>query len=314
MRTADTPTAIDKATKHSSSSAHNPTPACDSTPTRAASHTAGQVVFLTGASSGIGKSTAIMLHNAGLKVYAAARRVECMQDLRALGIVVLYLDLLENESIEACVQEVLHQEGRIDVFVSNAGYGFYGAIEDVPLESARAQLDVNLFGFARLVQLIAPSMRAQNHGKIIAISSIAGRVWTPFGGWYHASKYALEGLCDSLRLELKPFGVDVILIEPGGIKTDWGVIAARHLREIGGNGAYAKSCEKYARALHQTYQGSSLSSPDTIARTIITAIRAKRPKTRYLVGFMARPMLYARRVLGDRLFDRLIAFAWGRSW
>lgn len=273
-----------------------------------------QVVFLTGASSGIGKATATMLHNAGYKVYAAARRVEAMQDLRELGVSVLYLDLLQEDSISACVGEILRAEGRIDIFISNAGYGFYGAVEDVPLESARAQLEVNLFAFARLVQLIAPSMRARGQGRIIAVSSVAGRVWTPFGGWYHASKFALEGLCDSLRLELGEFGIEMILIEPGGIKTEWGIIAARHLAETSRDGAYATSCARYAAALSGTYQGRSLSSPMLIARTICKAIAAKRPKTRYLVGFMARPMLYARFILGDRLFDRLIRFGWGRSW
>lgn len=273
-----------------------------------------QVVFLTGASSGIGKETAVILHNAGYKVYAAARRIECMQDLQDMGICVVFIDLLQEESIRLCVESVMQKEGGIDILISNAGYGFYGAVEDTPLESAKAQLEVNLFAFAHLVQLIAPSMRAKGAGKIIAVSSIAGKVWTPFGGWYHASKFALEGLCDSLRLELKPFGIAVIIIEPGGIKTDWGIIAARHLREISESGAYKQQCEHYARALEQTYQGSSLSSPSLIARTIYQAISAKIPKTRYLVGFMARPMLYAKRLLGDRLFDTIIAYAWGKRW
>lgn len=275
---------------------------------------AQQVVFLTGASSGIGKDTAKMLHNAGYKVYAAARRVNLMQDLQDMGICVVFVDLLQADSIASCVESIVQKEGGIDIFINNAGYGFYGAIEDTPLESARAQLEVNLFAFAHLVQLIAPKMREKRAGKIIAVSSIAGKVWTPFGGWYHASKFALEGLCDSLRLELKPFGIEVIIIEPGGIKTDWGIIAARHLREISDSGAYRERCGHYAKALEQTYQGSSLSSPNLIAHTIYKAITAKSPKTRYLVGFMARPMLYAKRLLGDKLFDKIIAYAWGRAW
>jgi short-subunit dehydrogenase len=157
-----------------------------------------------------------------------------MKDLESDGIRVLQLDLTDEDSIEACVKSIIEREGRIDILVNNAGYGSYGAIEDVPISEARRQFEVNLFGLARLTQAVLPSMRAKRFGRIVNISSIAGKIYTPFGAWYHATKFALEGFSDCLRLEVEPFGINVVVVVPGGIKTEWGTIAAEHLRKTSG--------------------------------------------------------------------------------
>jgi len=164
------------------------------------------VALVTGASSGIGKETVKKLLEAGYTVYAAARRVEKMNDLADLGASILKMDVTDRVSIEAGVTNILYGERSIDVLVNNAGYGSYGAIEDVPLEEVRRQFEVNIFGLARLTQLVLPGMREKRFGKIVNVSSMGGKIYTPFGGWYHATKHALEGLSDSLRLETAPFG------------------------------------------------------------------------------------------------------------
>ena len=265
-----------------------------------------KTALVTGASSGIGKMVARELNAAGFTVFAAARRMEKMQDLQAEGITPVALDLTEDASIQACVEQVLTAAGHLDILVNNAGYGSYGAIEDVPLEEARRQFEVNLFGMARLIQLVTPSMRAQRFGKIVNVSSMGGKIWTKFGGWYHATKYAVEGFSDCLRMELKPFGIDVIVVEPGGIKTDWGIIAANHLKATSAQGAYAQAAEKAADGMIRNYSGQMLSKPELIAKTIRRAVTCRRPKTRYLVGFGAKPMVWTHKLFGDRVFDWVI--------
>ena len=265
-----------------------------------------KVALITGASSGIGREIARTLAATGFTVYAAARRVDRMADLAQLGITPVALDLTVDSSIEACVQTVLAREHRLDVLVNNAGYGSYGAVEDVPLEEARRQFEVNLFGMARLIQLVAPSMLAAHSGKIVNISSMGGKIWTKFGGWYHATKYAVEGLSDCLRLELQPFGIDVIVVEPGGIKTDWGILAAENLKHTSAGGAYAEAAAQAADGMIKNYSGSMLSSPALIAKTVRRAVTARRPRTRYLVGFGAKPMVWTHKIFGDRVYDWVI--------
>ena len=265
-----------------------------------------QVILITGASSGIGKEAARTLKKAGSIVYGAARRSEMMKDLESDDIRVLQLDLTDEDSIEACVKSIIEREGRIDVLVNNAGYGSYGAIEDIPISEARRQFEVNLFGLARLTQAVLPSMRAQRFGRIVNISSIAGKIYTPFGGWYHATKFALEGFSDCLRLEVERFGINVVVVEPGGIKTEWGTIAAEQLRKTSGSGAYAEEANKAANRMLHAYRGDRLSPPSLIADAILRAVAARKPRTRYAVGFGAQPMLILRRWLSDRMFDRLI--------
>ena len=180
-----------------------------------------KIVLITGASSGIGKATAKLLLKKGYIVYGAARRLDKMKDLEQLGAKLLHMDLTDDSIMVSGIEEIITCEGRIDVLINNAGFGSYGAIEDVAIESARYQLEVNVFGAARLMQLVLPYMRKAQFGKIVNISSIGGKLANPFGGWYHASKFALEALSDSLRMEIKHFGIDVILIEPGGVKSEW---------------------------------------------------------------------------------------------
>jgi len=266
----------------------------------------GKIALVTGASSGIGKSTVEKLLAAGATVYAAARRVEKMQDLENLGAHLVKMDVTDDASVVAAINSILETEGSIDILVNNAGYGSYGAIEDVPIDEARRQFEVNIFGLARLTQLVLPQMRQNRYGKIVNISSMGGKIYTPLGGWYHATKHALEGFSDCLRLETQPFGIDVVIVEPGGIATEWGAIAAEHLKETSGHGAYAEAANKTADGMAAMYAGTRLSPPALIADTILQAVTAHRPKTRYATGYMARPVLFLRWLLSDRLFDRLV--------
>ena len=264
------------------------------------------VVLLTGASSGIGYDVAPLLVRYGYTVYGAARRVEKIEELASEGVKALSMDVTDEASMEAAVQQIIDAEGRIDVLINNAGYGSYGAIEDVPIDEARRQFEVNLFGLARLTQLVLPHMRARGRGRILNISSMAGRITMPLGAWYHATKYALEAFSDALRMEVEEFGIDVVIIEPGGIKTPWGLIAADYLEESSRNGVYAAQAQRVAANMRKLYSpSSSLSEPKVISRTILRALEARRPKTRYLVGFGAKPSVFLHTVLPDRLFDKV---------
>ena len=173
------------------------------------------VALITGASSGMGKDFALRLLSEGYVVYGAARRVERMREIETGGGVALTVDVTDDASLTAAVDRIIREQGRIDVLINSAGYGQMGALEDVPMDEARRQMEVNLIGVARLTQLCLPHMRARKSGRIINISSIGGKIATPLGGWYHASKFALEGYSDALRMEVRPFGIDVIVIEGG---------------------------------------------------------------------------------------------------
>jgi NAD(P)-dependent dehydrogenase (short-subunit alcohol dehydrogenase family) len=265
-----------------------------------------KVALVTGASSGIGMATALELYAKGFSVYGAARRIDKMQNLAAKGMNITALDVTDEASIVSCVDAILDKEGRIDVLVNNAGYGSFGPIEAVPMEEARRQLEVNLFGLARLIQLVLPAMRQNQYGKIVNISSMGGKVATPFGGWYHTAKFAVEGFSDCLRMEVAPFGIDVIVIEPGVIKTDWGIIAAEHLKQSSGKSAYAAPANRTAQALMRNYTGNLGTRPEIIAKTIGKAVTASKPKTRYLLGYGAKLSVFLKRISSDRAFDHVI--------
>jgi NAD(P)-dependent dehydrogenase (short-subunit alcohol dehydrogenase family) len=265
-----------------------------------------KTAFVTGASSGIGEATVRRLLSAGYKVFAGARRQDRMAGLAALGATLLSLDLTDDASTIAAVEAIKAQNGRIDVLVNNAGYGSYGALEDVPLEEAKRQFEVNVFGLARLCQLVLPTMRAQKSGKIVNITSIGGKIWEPLGSWYHATKFAVEGLSDCLRVEVGRFGIDVIVIEPGAIRTEWAGIARDGLLQVSGTGAYAELARRHARLLEAADTSSLTSPPDVVAKTILRAASARRPKTRYPTGGGARTILLLRKILSDRMFDRLM--------
>lgn len=263
-----------------------------------------KVALVTGASSGIGKETARLLTAAGFKVYAAARRTDRMGDLISSNIDLLAMDVTDDDSIQNGINTIITQMGRIDVLVNNAGYGSYGALEDVPMEEARYQFEVNVFGLARLTQLVLPYMRAQRSGKIINVSSIGGKIGEPHGSWYHATKFAVEGLSDSLRMELKEFGIDVVVVEPGAIKTEWASIARDKMLQTSGNTAYAALAHKHSAMFAKADKMGS--DPVVIAKTIRKAATASRPKTRYIAGSGAYPILFAKKILSDRMFDRLM--------
>ncbi len=265
-----------------------------------------KTAFVTGASSGIGEATAGRLLADGFRVYAGARRLDRMAGLAAAGAVLVPLDLTEDASTVAAVETIKAAAGRLDVLVNNAGYGSYGALEDVPMEEARRQMEVNVFGLARLCQLVLPTMRAQKTGKIVNVTSMGGMFGEPFGAWYHATKFAVEGLSDCLRMELAPFGIDVIIVEPGAIRTEWTAIAAEHLLRTSGTGAYAGFARRHAAMLGTAETSRLPSRPEVVARTIARAIAARRPRTRYATGGGAGFVLFLRRTLSDRMFDRLI--------
>ncbi len=265
-----------------------------------------KVIIITGASSGIGKATAIQLLREGFTVYAMARRVELMEDLKALGAKVFKLDVTSDFSMEEAINIVIKESGRIDGLVNNAGYGSYGALEEVSLDEARRQFEVNVFGLARMSQLVIPVMRQQKSGTIINITSIGGKIYMPFGSWYHSTKHAVEGLSDCLRLELEPFGIKVVMVEPGPIKTEWDSIAADHLLKASGNGVYQNAAKSFGKMLAASYEGNTASTPEVIAATIVKAIKAKNPKTRYAAGKMAKTLIFSRWLLSDKMFDGIV--------
>lgn len=265
-----------------------------------------KVILITGASSGIGFDAAQMLARQGHRVYAAARRVERMEPLKADGVQVIRMDVTDEASMQEGIA-VLHQaEGRIDVLVNNAGYGYFGAIENVSMEEARRQLEVNVFGLARLTQLVLPIMRQQGSGRIINTSSIAGKMVIYLGGWYNVTKYSVEAFSDALRMEVKPFGIDVVKIEPGAIKTDWGIIAAKNLKESSMGTAYEETGTAWANSMNWFYESNLGSSPAVIAKAISRAVNSRHPKTRYCKGRFSSMGLFFHEVLPERWWDALM--------
>ena len=270
-----------------------------------------RTALVTGASSGIGEATARKLKDLGFTVYGAARRTDRLQKLAQDGIHTVSMDVTDDSSMRSGIEQIVAATGRIDVLVNNAGYGSYGALEEVDIDEGRRQFEVNVFGAIRLAQLALPHMRAQGSGTIVNITSMGGKIYTPLGGWYHGTKFALEALSDCLRLEVKPFGIDVVVIEPGGIATEWGGIAAELVQETSGKGPYAPQAAAVAKTLRPGASPNRNSPPSVIAEAVGKAVTAKRPKTRYAVGFGARPLIAARRLLPDRMFDTLIRRAVG---
>lgn len=264
-----------------------------------------KVILITGASSGIGKETAKLLAKEGHIVYGAARRIDKMADLKLAGVHLISMDVTDENSLKAGVDNIIASEKRIDVLINNAGYGSYGSLEDVVISEAKYQFEVNIFGLARLTQMILPYMRKQRSGRIINISSMGGKFGEPHGAWYHATKFALEGLSDSLRMEMKQFNVDVVVIQPGGIKTEWNKIARENLVKVSGNTAYKDLVAKHFNMLEKG-DGKMASEPIVIANVIRKAVTANRPKTRYKAGFGAKPLLFLKSILSDRMFDKFM--------
>jgi NAD(P)-dependent dehydrogenase (short-subunit alcohol dehydrogenase family) len=265
-----------------------------------------KVVLITGASSGMGKETAVTLARQGHIVYGAARRVDRMGDLVKAGGHAVALDVTDEAKVREVVARILDEAGQIDVLINNAGFGLYGAVEDTSLDDARRQFDVNLFGVAAMTKAVLPAMRAEKSGRIINITSMGGKLHTPLGAWYHASKHALEGWSDCLRLEVSQFGIDVVIVEPGAIATEFGAVLTQPMVDRSGNGPYGQMTRAVAKATNATYEKGGSSPVSVVAKTISKANAAKRPKTRYVVGKYARPLLFMRRWLSDRAFDGIV--------
>ncbi|MCT4631901.1 MAG: oxidoreductase [Firmicutes bacterium] len=265
-----------------------------------------KVVLVTGASSGIGFETCKQLISRGFVVYGAARRLERMKVIEKMGARILYLDVTNDKSIVDCINKIIDEEGRIDVLINNAGYGIFGSLEDVSLEEARRQMEVNVFGLARITQIIIPNMRKLKSGRIINITSIGGKITTPFGGWYQASKYALESLSDSMRMDLKSFGIDVAIIEPGGVKTEWSDIMLDNFINTTSE-IYIDAAKKVANGTRKSYESEKMSKPSDIAKTVVRAVTDKKVKTRYVCGHQAKMALFMRRILSDKLFDKVVS-------
>lgn len=265
-----------------------------------------KVALVTGASSGMGKDFARALLSEGMVVYAAARRVAQMDDLKQLGAIPLKMDVTSEEDIQAVVRTIEAEHGGVDVLINNAGVSMLGAMEDISIAEARYQFEVNLFGAARLTQLVLPAMRKKQAGRIINISSLAGKMYAPFGSWYHASKHALEGWSDCLRLELAQFNIDVVIIEPGAIATEMIATMSEPMLKRSGNGPYGKSAHALAKFFRKSFEKNDVSPPKVITDLVIKAVRARKPRTRYSGGKDAFPLLLLRRWLSDRTFDKLV--------
>ena len=264
------------------------------------------VALVTGASSGIGKAIAAQLLDDGYVVYTAARRVEKMADLEKLGAIPIKMDITNEDDVINLVEKIKQQHAGVDLLVNNAGFGSYGAMEDTTIEDAKYQFEVNLFGLARLTQAVLPYMREKKAGRIVNITSMGGKIYTALGSWYHATKHALEGWSDCLRLELAPFSIDVIIIEPGIIKTEFGTTLLGPMLERSGNSVYGSMANAVAEATKQSYEKGGGSDPSLVAKAVSKALKARKPKTRYAVGKFAKQLIFLRKWFGDRVFDKVI--------
>jgi NAD(P)-dependent dehydrogenase (short-subunit alcohol dehydrogenase family) len=268
-------------------------------------------VLVTGCSSGIGAATAARLAGSGRRVYATARRPESLAALEARGCRTLALDVTDEDSMRAAVGAVEAAEGAVGVLVNNAGYSQSGAVESVSMDDVRRQFETNVFGLARMCQLVLPGMRAQGWGRIVNVSSMGGRLTFPGGGLYHATKHAVEALSDALRFEVRGFGIHVIVIQPGLIRTRFGETAAGGIDPgSAAAGPYAAFNRAVAQSTVSVYERGPLGrlggSPDAVARRIEVALRAPKPRARYPVTASARLLMLQRRLLPDAAWDAML--------
>jgi len=268
-----------------------------------------KAVLITGCSTGIGRATAERLARQGHPVYATARRLESIADLAQHGCKLLALDVCDESSMQQGVAAVERDHGAVGVLINNAGYGSEGPVEEVPMSEVRRQFETNVFGLLRRTQLALPGMRRQRWGKVVNLSSMGGRMTLPGGGIYHATKYAIEALSDALRFEVRGFGVDVIVIEPGAIKTEFGNTAIARVDALGGSADYAAFRGLLKQQIRNAYEGPMAAfavGPEVVAKVIENAIGARRPRTRYVITAGARMLIGLRRVLPDRAFDAFL--------
>lgn len=269
-----------------------------------------KIILITGASSDIGYAAAELLAKNGYKVYGGARRLEKMAPLKEYGIVPIALDVTNQDSARAAVNQIISAEGKIDVLFNNAGYGAYGPIETVSLENAQMQMDVNVIGVARMSQLVLPHMRKQNAGHILITSSVGGKITSYLGGWYHVSKFAVEALGNSIRMDSEKFGINVSIIEPSGVLTEWSVIAADHLESTGKGTIYEAECHKVADYYRKGYtagkENATFNSSEALAYLVKRAIEAKKPRTRYQDSMLAKISILMSRLCSDKFLDKMM--------
>jgi NADP-dependent 3-hydroxy acid dehydrogenase YdfG len=265
-----------------------------------------KAVLITGCSSGIGEATARRLAAGGWTVYATARRLEAIEHLKDAGCRTLALDVTDEASMRAAADEVQRVEGAVGVLINNAGYSQGGAIESVPLEAARSQFETNVFGLIRMTQLVLPAMRAQHWGKVVNIGSMGGKLTFPGGGLYHATKYAVEAISDALRFEVKGFGIDVVLLEPGLIVTEFAANAVAKASEAMTDGPYTEFDAKVSALTTGVYEGPMRhlgGGPEVVAKAIDKAISRRRAPSRVPVTASARLSILQRKLLPDRVWD-----------
>lgn len=260
--------------------------------------------LVTGASSGIGKAIALKLIQAGIPTWASARRLETLQELKEAGCRVIQLDVTDEESRKNAVAEIEKEHGAIGYLINNAGYEQTGPVEEVSLDAARAQFEVNVFGLMRMTQLVLPGMRDKGFGRIINISSIGTLFSAPMVGVYHATKYAVEALSDSLRMEVRPFGIDVIDIQPPGVRTRFISTGNDLLPKTGDNSPYAEGKAAFEEKTKK--MTSDLIEPEDVAEKVLRAVQDKRPRPAYKVGFVTQLTNMMRRFMPKRSFDSLV--------
>jgi short-subunit dehydrogenase len=265
-------------------------------------------VLITGCSTGIGRATAELLLRAGHTIWATARDPRTLDDLAALGAHVTALDVTSEESMQAAVAAVVAEHGRVGTLINNAGYGEFGSIEETDLAKVRAMFETNVFGLARMTQLVLPGMRQAGRGRIVNIGSMGGRFTFPLGGYYHATKHAVEALSDALRNEVRGFGIDVVLIEPGVTRSSFAeTISGSDAMTAEDTSPYAVMRKKVARGNANGYENAAMSvSSESVARVILRAVEADRPRSRYLLTPAAKALLAAKTVGGDRTFDAIV--------
>jgi NAD(P)-dependent dehydrogenase (short-subunit alcohol dehydrogenase family) len=269
-----------------------------------------RVALVTGCSGGIGRALAEVLVAGGWVVYAGARDRTSLERLERAGCVALSLDVCDGADRVAAVRRVQAEQGRLDALVNNAGFGLHGVVEEVPLEDARIQFETNFFAVARLCQLVLPGMRERGCGHILNMSSMGGRFSFPGGAYYHASKHALEALSDVLRFEVGGFGIHVVLIEPGPVRSDFGRTGIDSLGRSEGNPVYSELRESIRSGLTSTFEGPGSersSTPEEVAAVCLEAMEASHPRPRYVVGTMAEALIEQRREEDDESWDRFLA-------
>ncbi|MBN1757761.1 MAG: SDR family NAD(P)-dependent oxidoreductase [Chitinispirillaceae bacterium] len=264
--------------------------------------TAQKVILITGASSGFGYAVAEELLGRGAVVFTAARRMEKMEPLREKGAMPVAMDVTSDASVADGVSEILRKQGRLDVLVNNAGYGGYGMLESVPLDEARRQFEVNVFGAMRMIRAVLPQMRVQGGGRIVNMSSIVGVAAMPMVGWYSSSKHALEALTDALRTEVHRFGISLPLIEPGPVKTEFEQVALEQLATVNHDPVYRKSVDNFTGNFKKMYANAP--EPEVVVRTVVKAVYARRPKTRYPIGVTGL-VGTVKKLLSDRMMDAI---------